>query len=449
MYLTSQKPKRQDSIWHVLILVVLIIGAIYVIREQFEGKGWTRPFDPTPTPTRSAESYFEEAESLYNEGLLDQALIAYHQAFKSDSEDNVALVRMVRLMVIRGQTAQALQEYGARLQDETLGDARTLTVLGMAMDWHALFNTEELLPLYISLGAIKQEEVQAADWVYDAEKMGRKLVQAAQKVCERALRIDNDLPEAHACLAEALADRERYDEAIDEAGVAINLNPNIPDTQRAMAYVYESNGEYAKAVEYYQAAIRAHDKLDFLHIALGKNYRAIGYRLQLEGKWEEAQPYFEQAVAAFEQAIQVNPRNPESYDEIGWTYGHYMGDEREVKQRAIDYLEEAIKENPDYAMAYRHLGQIYYYDLRNYEEAIPNLEKAIELGDIPAADAAMCHIMLGWSYYVLDRTEKGPEQQCTNARPHFDAALETLLKLPNRELDLEDLAQQGQDACKK
>ncbi len=447
MYLNSHKPKRQDSPWRVLTLVILIIGGVYVIREQMGDASWAHPFDPTPTPTRSAESFFDEAETLYAEGALDEALSAFRQAFAIDSEDNVALFRLVRLMIIRGHTREVLEEYGERLQSKELGDAQTMAVLGMALDWHALFNTQDLLPVYVTLGVVDQDEVQKADWVYDPERIGRRLVQTAQKLCERAIRLDNDLPEAHAYLAEALADRGRYEEAQAAAQTAINLNPNIPDTHRAMAYVYEVQGEYAQAIEYYQAAIQTHSKLDFLYIALGKNYRAIGFREQLYGQWEEAQPYFEQAVAAFEQAIKLDPQNPSSYDEIGWTYGHFMGEKRETKQKGVDYLEEALSQDPEYAMAYRHLGQVYYYGLRNYEEAIPNLEKAIELGDIPAVDKAMCHIMLGWSYYTLDVREHGTEKACVNATPHFESALEVLLKLPQRELDLENLAHQGLDAC--
>jgi len=448
MYLNPRKPRRHDSAGRVLILVVLIIGGLYIIREQIGGAGWTRPFDPTPTPTRSAESYFEEAEALYEEGLLDEAIIAYRQAFALDPEDNVALFRLARLMIIRGQSTQVLETYGRRLQDETLGDAYTLAIFGKAIDWHAPFNSEELLPLYVELGVIDAEELKAEDWAYDADKMARRLVQSAQKMCERAVRADRNLPEAHAYLAEALADRGRFEEAQLAAQRAIDLNPNIPDTHRAMAFVFEAQGEYAKAIEYYQAAIQVGPQLDFLYIALGKNYRALGFRQRLFGKWDEAQPYFEQAVTAFEEAIKLTPKSPISYDEIGWTFGYYMAQDRQTMQKGIDYLEEALAQDPEYALAYRHLGQIYYYGLHNYEEAIPNLEKALELGGIPLVDQAISHIMLGWSYYTLDVREKGKETACANARPHFEAALDKLLKLPNRELEWENIAAQGLEACK-
>jgi tetratricopeptide (TPR) repeat protein len=146
VYLDARKPKRRDSPWRVLVLVVLVIGGLYVIREQLSGAIWTRPFDPTPTPTRTAESYFEEGEVLYDEGLLDEAIIAYEHAFEADPHDNIALFRLARLMVIRQRSDEVLERYGKRLQDEELGDARTYAVLGMALDWHAVSNDSSLFP---------------------------------------------------------------------------------------------------------------------------------------------------------------------------------------------------------------------------------------------------------------------------------------------------------------
>jgi tetratricopeptide (TPR) repeat protein len=446
MYIGPRKPRRRDSPWRVLVLTVLIIGGLYILREQLNGASWARPFDPTPTPTRSSESYFDEGEALYDEGLLDPAIDAYRNAVKQEPQDNLALSRLVRLMVYRHRTAEVLAQYGTRLQDEELTDARTLAALGLALDWHALHNSEQLLPVYIQLEVISPEEVQAEDWVYDTEHMSREIVRASQKASEHALRLDPDLPEAYAYLAEALADRERFDEALAAAETGIELNPNLPDTQRALAFVHEKQGQYEQAVEAYAAAIEAHPRLGFLHVAIGRNYRAVGYGLILEGRSNDASPYFEQAVAAFEEAISLDPDDPASYDEIGWTYGHFMGDDREVKQRGVDYLEEAIAHSPDYAMAYRHLGQVY-YDLRNYEETVTALSKALEIGDLPVSDTVLSHIMLGWSHYALDRADDDIEDPCASALPHFRDAWDVLDQLPRRELGLESLTRQGLDTC--
>jgi superkiller protein 3 len=434
----------------VLVLVILAIGGVLVIRAQLRGARWARPFDPTPIPTRTAESYFDEGEALYDEGLLDKAIAAYENAFRADPEDNIALFRLVRLLTIRHRTDEVLDQFGVRLRDEELGDARTLAVLGMALDWHAVVNTEDLLPVYIELGVISDEDVQAEDWEYSRERMARQLVRTAHKMCEQALRLDSDLPEGYAYMAETLADRERFEEALAAAQTAVELNPNLPDTQRALAYVHESQGDYELAVQAYENAISAHPRLGFLHIAIGKNYRAIGFGLVLEGKQDEAKLYFDQAVAAFGEAIKLDPANPESYDEIGWTFGHYMGylgSDREMMQRGVDYLEDAIDQNPEYALAYRHLGQVFYF-LRNYEEAIPAFEQGLELGGLPPADVIQSRIMLGWSYYILDLDNEDIEDPCTHAVEHFRAAWDALDELPQRELDLESMARQGLDECK-
>ena len=446
VYLGSRKPRRTDSPWRVLVLVILAIGGLYLIREQLAGTSWTRPFDPTPAPTRTSESYFDEGQTLYDEGLLDDAIVAYENAFRTDSTDNIALFRLVRLMIFRQRTADVLEQYGARLQDKELGDARTLAILGLAFDWHAIVNSQDLLPVYIGLGIISEEDIQADDWSYNRERMTQQLVRAAQRACEQAVRLDPDLPEGYACLAEALADRGRFDDAATAAQTAVELNPNMPDTHRAMAFVYEAQGEYELALAAYQAAIDAHPRLSFLHIAIGKTYRAIGERLNLVGEWDESMPYFEQAIASFEEAIKLDPLDPASYDMIGWTYGHHMGDDREMKLRGVDYLEEALSQNPEYGLAYRHLGQVY-YELQNWEEAIPVLEQGIALGELPPSDAIWSHIFLGWSYYVLDHNDEDIEDPCARAVLNFHAATDILDQLPRRELDLEALAQQGLDTC--
>jgi tetratricopeptide (TPR) repeat protein len=314
------------------------------------------------------------------------------------------------------------------------------------MIWPMRANEADLLPIYLELGVLDEQETQGDDWLYNRELVARDLVRAAQRACEQALRLDPDLPEAHAYLAEALADRERFEEAVAAAEAGVELNPNLPDTQRALAFVYEAQGEYERAIGAYQAAIASHPRLSFLHIALGSNYRAVGFRLQLQDQWGEATPYFERAVEAFQQAIQLDPADVQSYDEIGWTYGHYMGDDRDVKQRGVDYLEEALRQDPSYALAHRHLGQVY-YDLRYYEEAIPSFEKGLEIGELAPTDAVWSHILLGWSYYVLDRDDKGAEGQCTRALPQFKAAWDILEELPRRELGLEYQALQGLEAC--
>ncbi len=67
---------------------------------------------------------------------------------------------------------------------------------------------------------------------------------------------------------------------------------------------------------------------------------------------------------------------------------------------------------------------------------------------MPPTDAVWSRILLGWSYYVLDRDAKGEEQQCTRALPQFKVAWDILGELSQRELGLEERATEGLEACK-
>jgi tetratricopeptide (TPR) repeat protein len=82
------------------------------------------------------------------------------------------------------------------------------------------------------------------------------------------------------------------------------------------------------------------------------------------------------------EAIKLDPLNPLSYDQLGWTYhtqGEYL--------RAVDALEQALTVDPTYTRAWGRLGTIYYLR-QNYEQAIQLLPKAIELAQRDAYEQA-------------------------------------------------------------
>ena len=60
------------------------------------------PFVPTPTPTRSSESFLNEAATLFKEGKLTQAIADYKQAILADPQNPAYYVDMARLQVFAG-----------------------------------------------------------------------------------------------------------------------------------------------------------------------------------------------------------------------------------------------------------------------------------------------------------------------------------------------------------
>jgi adenylate cyclase len=71
---------------------------------------------------------------------------------------------------------------------------------------------------------------------------------------EKALALDPDLAEAHAAKATNLRLEGRYDEASEEAGIAVRLDPECYEANAAAASVCFSQGRIAEAIPYYEKA---------------------------------------------------------------------------------------------------------------------------------------------------------------------------------------------------
>ena len=129
--------------------------------------------------------------------------------------------------------------------------------------------------------------------------------------------------------------------------------------QRALAYVRESQGNYAGAIEAYERASQLAPREVNLYVSLGQNYRALT-------DWPKA-------IDALERATKIDPAYVVSFDELGWTYFYH-----EDYKKAQQILETAIEVDPESWSARSHLAATY-YTRRNYEDAATTFKTAIEL----------------------------------------------------------------------
>src|SRR6516164_8096333 len=72
---------------------------------------------------------------------------------------------------------------------------------------------------------------------------------------ERALASDANLPEAHAVKAKILAQHGRHDEAAAEINIALRLNPDSYEVNRAVAYVRFRQQRLEDAIRYYEKSM--------------------------------------------------------------------------------------------------------------------------------------------------------------------------------------------------
>lgn len=123
--------------------------------------------------------------------------------------------------------------------------------------------------------------------------------------------------------------------------------------------VYAEDGNYQKALEYYDKALKSN-----------KNFHAVwtnkGTALGEMGKLEES-------LKCFDKALRYYPRSPALLNNKGETLqklGKYSD--------AMKYIDKGLKVDPKLPMLWLTKGEIF-MDLKRYEEALEYINKALEL----------------------------------------------------------------------
>jgi tetratricopeptide (TPR) repeat protein len=321
--------KRYKVNWFmVVILSILIAMGVYVDRVIVPTI--PPPFVPTPTATRSPESYVAEAEASFTDGKLLQAIDFYQQAVKANPNDDAVYVAMGRVQVFAGlyKDAQASAEAAILLNKN---NPRAHAVLAWALDFQG-------------------------DYL------------KAEASIKRALELDPNSGFAHAIYTEILVDAflagtgpfENLAKAAEESKVALALEPNTIETHRARGYILEATANYEEAIAEYQAAIAINPNISDLHIALGRNYRA--------------QQVYDLAVEEFTRANALNPSDPTPDLLMSRTYatiGEFA--------KAAQYGESAVKDAPTDASLRGNYGVMLYYTA-DWAEAAVQLGLAVNGG---------------------------------------------------------------------
>lgn len=330
--MNRRKRRPNYFAWAIFVLVVLFgyyFDQVYLPTQP-------NPFEPTPTPTRSPESFVTEAQTLYEEGKLLPAIDAYKAAINASPQDTSLYVALARVQVFAGEYEEAQKNAENAL----------------------LLNPDNALAHGVHA------------WALDFQGNNGE----AQASIQDALRLDPNNALIHAYYVEILVSTgfEGYEKAAEESRVALALNPDIVETRRARALILEATGNYEEAIAEYQAAININPNIPTLYIGLGLNYRIL--------------QVYDQAVTAFTRANALNPADPFPDLYISRTYatiGEYA--------KSLQYAETAVQDRPDDASLRGNLGVMYY---RNFfwPEAIQQLgytiyggltEDGVEIEGIP------------------------------------------------------------------
>ena len=151
------------------------------------------------------------------------------------------------------------------------------------------------------------------DWTANPSLVGddwQRYLNEAEQEAVRAVQLDNQNTLALAYYAEILVDQQKWLQAQTYIDQAMQSDPTLMDVRRINAYVQETLGNYAVAIEEYQQAISITPNLTFLYLAVGANYRQLT-------QYDSALEYFDMAAAINEQ---LNIQDPIPYMSIARTY---------------------------------------------------------------------------------------------------------------------------------
>jgi len=335
------------------LLTLLSIGMYVVFGLQ---SGVIRnPYLPTPTATRTVNSWRLEGDAFFEAGNLNAAIAAYQQALIVEPDNAEILADMARIQAYSSRLLTSDADRLARLEEALASaqraaelapeDANVLAIYAFVLDWYGTHPLVSEPQKFLNLG-----EQQAL----------------------RALSIDSRNALALAFYAEILIDQQKWNQAEQYITQALQYGSDLMDVHRVYAYFLESTINYRQAIEEYQAALRINPNLTFLYISIGQNYRTLAFR---SASPAQQKALYDEALANFEKAVQLNEQleiaDPLPYIAIAKTYAQ----EGEFFAAALN-AQKAIELEPSNPDLYGQLGNIYKRG-RNFETSIIALKCAV------------------------------------------------------------------------
>ncbi len=352
----STRRRRRGSTGRLLFFFVLFVGGLLIFVWTQFSKLQLAALDAVgfaPTPTAFASTWAEQGSNLFVQGKLADAAAAFAQAVKQQP-DNV----------------NYLYEYGRVLieldrdKDEAAGRPISDAELASQLGDHA----KDVAPQDVRSYTLKAE---ALVWLDDSKD--------AIPIALQGIEVDPNFAPLLAVLARAYTDIGRYQEGLKYGESAINADSMSVDAHRAYAVALILVGQRDEAIKQLEDAININPNL-------------TGPYFELAIQFIGAQQY-EDAVATYDTILKLDPRNAKALLRLCEAYAQIGQDDQ-----AQGYCEDSLASDPNYAAAYRQLGVVNYHR-RNYEDAITNFEKCVNLN--PDPPEIQCYYLRGLAHYYL------------------------------------------------
>src|SRR5271157_20793 len=332
----NMRQRRKPTNWFLVIFLVVLIAVVAYL-DRFVVPTVQPPFLPTPTVTRDPESYATEADGLFNQGKLSQAIDTYNEAISIKPSDPSLYIALAQVQVFAGK------------YDDALTSAKNALLL----------NANNSMAQAVLGWAETQKDflAQTPDFT-DADTS-----------IKHALQLDPNNGLAHAYYAFLLGDMDQTDtgpytdpikSAIAESNAAISLAPDSLEAHWARGFILQITGNYEQSIPEYQAAINHNGNIAQLHLELGATYKYVGD--------------IDKAIQEYTRANTLNPSDPtpslyssRALGQIG-EYG-----------KAVQYAQQAVSDSPTAPNLHGNLG-VWLYKEPDWVDALPELALAVNGG---------------------------------------------------------------------
>src|SRR6266550_5714707 len=377
--------------------------------------------------TQDTTSDLEQANNLFRQGSLDEALTAVERSL-ARSPHNVDALNLLGLIYHREQrygesvhTFQKALEFDARSVKTLHNLAKAFlragsTSRGLATAERLSMRNPKDVKVHFSLGVLLASEQNYGPAIHEfaladalephtfeiLHDLGQTYLRhnepaKAQPVLEQALHLQPDSADTLYLLALSRSDQRRDIEALELLMRAQKLAPKNTDILLLMARLSMKQSFYEDAIPLLSEAIRIDPRRADLHAALGESYFTVGkvpeafeeFKLLLGldpsarscafmGLYYRHLGRFEEAKQYLYQGLKADAHSPPILFNLGFIakrQGDYV--------RAEQYFARALRLDPNYADALFEMGGLKMEE-KKYAESIPFLRHSAEVNDKPA-----------------------------------------------------------------
>jgi tetratricopeptide (TPR) repeat protein len=302
------------------------------------------------------ESLVELALLNEQEGDFRSAERNYRQIIRHRPDITMAKARLTRILIRAGKRREALA-----LMEEITGAPQGPEEAGLTIGLMFLEDSlwDRAAAEFTGVLRRQPDNTRARYLLAVSQAEGGSGAQAL----ENLLRIpyqSEEYVDATLYLASLLAKEGRRNEALAALAQARRSHPGAPMLLVAYGRILEEDGRLAEALPLYREGVKLFPESADLHFSLGAAEDSSGRR--------------EECLAAMERAVELDPEFSEALNYLAYTWAE---ENRKLKE-ALTLALKANSLRPDNGYYLDTLGWVY-YRMRDYDKALPLLERAAQI----------------------------------------------------------------------